>query len=431
MSDLTNPSSLKSSILSSGLVELFIGTIICGGFGNSLDAVSPLAFIQSFLLIIGFHRFTQRNGKTNSWFDILKSSIVLICFGSIGCAIGFSSVFGLPKTTFGTIIQVWGFGLLLSFLLTLFSIIPTYLFATRIPSFYFQVLVYPATTTFVWHTFIGSILGTFIAPANAVIDSIPLSRVAFMIGIAGISFIVVFVCTIIYLSIVLPTNKSTRSNIHENEDDTSNRPYFILNFKYILYLIFIFIFITIGGFINVSESIYQKNVLDIIPRNYQDMSCLYAQYAKNGTQDYNDLLTNTETRLAAGDAVVLWSEEGVDVLNENEESYLLNQAQTLTKTYNKGYLGITYRKQIGNNLYTNQFALITPEGNIAWNYHKAYPVPLVEDNIQAGVAILPTYQTTNLGKLGGSICFDMDYPNFIRQAGSQHVDLMLHPSWTW
>ncbi len=38
---------------------------------------------------------------------------------------------------------------------------------------------------------------------------------------------------------------------------------------------------------------------------------------------------------------------------------------------------------------------------------------------------------TNYGKVSGAICFDVDFPQYIVQAGRQHVDLFLQPSWTW
>ena len=110
-------------------------------------------------------------------------------------------------------------------------------------------------------------------------------------------------------------------------------------------------------------------------------------------------------------------------------------ASDLAKTYSNGYIGLSYLKQANddnNSLKkTNHFTLITPNGKVAWNYEKANPVPIVESDITAGPAILPTFDSPTLGKLGGSICFDLDYPEFVKQAGFKHVDLMLQPSWTW
>jgi apolipoprotein N-acyltransferase len=69
-------------------------------------------------------------------------------------------------------------------------------------------------------------------------------------------------------------------------------------------------------------------------------------------------------------------------------------------------------------------------------------------DVKAGPDKIPTYDS-EYGKLAGSICFDMDFPTYIRQAGVQETgwyftaatryirdnawcaDIMLQPSWTW
>ena len=65
-----------------------------------------------------------------------------------------------------------------------------------------------------------------------------------------------------------------------------------------------------------------------------------------------------------------------------------------------------------------------------WRYKKAHPVPVVESNVKAGPAELPTAHSA-YGKLSGAICFDLDFPQYIAGAGREAVDLFLQPSWTW
>lgn len=48
-----------------------------------------------------------------------------------------------------------------------------------------------------------------------------------------------------------------------------------------------------------------------------------------------------------------------------------------------------------------------------------------------GPPVLPVAESPRLGRLGGAICFDMDFPGFLRQAGAAGVDLLLQPSNTW
>jgi len=95
------------------------------------------------------------------------------------------------------------------------------------------------------------------------------------------------------------------------------------------------------------------------------------------------------------------------------------------------YVGVSYLKTVrGDDLSTNHFALVSSDpdpdhpdlAQPLWNYRKAFPVPLVEADVRAGPAELPVHRSQGLGlTLGGAICFDMDFPSFILQAGAKKV----------
>lgn len=57
-------------------------------------------------------------------------------------------------------------------------------------------------------------------------------------------------------------------------------------------------------------------------------------------------------------------------------------------------------------------------------YHKAHPVPSIEADVKAGPYKLQ-WVDTPYGRIGAAICFDFNYPTFIRQAGKDGVDIML------
>ena len=80
---------------------------------------------------------------------------------------------------------------------------------------------------------------------------------------------------------------------------------------------------------------------------------------------------------------------------------------------------------------TNRFTLISPDGAIAWIYEKAFPVPIVEANTMPGPRKLPLYESEQYGRISGAICFDLDFPDYIRGAGVNQVSIFLQPSWTW
>ena len=93
------------------------------------------------------------------------------------------------------------------------------------------------------------------------------------------------------------------------------------------------------------------------------------------------------------------------------------------------YVGVSYLKTVrGDDLSTAHFALVSSDPDHPdltqplWNYRKAFPVPLEETDVRAGPAELPVHRSQGLGlTLGGAICFDMDFPSYILQAGAKKV----------
>mmetsp|Transcript_58822 Transcript_58822/g.120347 ORF Transcript_58822/g.120347 Transcript_58822/m.120347 type:complete len:264 (-) Transcript_58822:60-851(-) len=137
--------------------------------------------------------------------------------------------------------------------------------------------------------------------------------------------------------------------------------------------------------------------------------------------------------ITAQDTIVLWSETAAVVHTDEEEASMLQQAKELVASApaKQSFLGVTYSlRKVGEEA-DNVFALIAPDGQLAWKYIKSHPVPFVEAGVRAGPSVLPTYDDERLGRMGGAICFDLDYDNFLLQAGMKGVSLLLQPSWTW
>lgn len=76
----------------------------------------------------------------------------------------------------------------------------------------------------------------------------------------------------------------------------------------------------------------------------------------------------------------------------------------------------------------NKAMAFTPEGELAFTYHKAKPVP--GEPIRAGSGIIPTLDTP-FGRLGAMMCFDADFPELSRQAASRGIDILAVPSNDW
>jgi apolipoprotein N-acyltransferase len=73
----------------------------------------------------------------------------------------------------------------------------------------------------------------------------------------------------------------------------------------------------------------------------------------------------------------------------------------------------------------NKLWMVTPEGQIAYEYTKTKSwYPTDSDGVIHFV-------DTPYGRIASALCFDMDFPSFIQQAGRQSVDIMLVPAFDW
>jgi apolipoprotein N-acyltransferase len=144
-----------------------------------------------------------------------------------------------------------------------------------------------------------------------------------------------------------------------------------------------------------------------------------------------ELLSRTDREARAGAQVVFWSEEAAFVRKQNEAS-LLTQAQTLART-DQIYLGLSLAVWTAGQLrpLENKIVLIDPTGKIDFQFLKARPTPGPESAMaQVPDGKLPL-AATPFGRLSTAICYDMDFPSLIAQAGKQSVDIMLSPAGDW
>ncbi|KAG2501955.1 hypothetical protein HYH03_000453 [Edaphochlamys debaryana] len=198
----------------------------------------------------------------------------------------------------------------------------------------------------------------------------------------------------------------------------------------------------IGGGLSYQHQFWQRPIDELVAREQRlSASCLSEQGARVGSEAYVWLWQKTAERVQAGDHFVLWAEEAVDLDGDEQEAALLEQGAQLLRVHGSAagpggaYLGLCYQKWGGAGApagrSTNHFVLLGgPNGSLVWDYRKAYPVPVVEAQVVPGPPVLPTADSP-YGRLGGAICFDLDRPSYIRQAGAARVDLLLQPSWTW
>lgn len=379
---------------------------VFSGLGNSLEPVTVLSWLHIYCLIIGIEGL-----NLNKWSYTISVIIFLIIIQAIGFCIGFSTIFGYPHSTPGTIFQTFAVGLIYWALVILLALIPHYYLRRRYPRSSYTLFVYPICETAVSIVLIGNVVSTFPSIGNSVLDFAPLVQVSALVGLAGIEFYLVLSATW--------TAYLTLGYITKNSRIFSR----FIGFSLILFII--------TGFIIQSDSFYQRNVASQITPVWK-ASCVFGQTEKYGSESYEMVWQNTKDRILEKSNFILWAEETVEIHSDEEEQDIIQRGINLTMLSNgTSYLGLGYYKRKHNaNKATNHFTLITPDGKVAWNYRKAHPVPGVEDEVEAGPLEVPTYDSI-YGKLSGSICFDLDFPNTIKQAGERKVDIFLQPSWTW
>ncbi|KAG0201930.1 hypothetical protein BGX33_010010 [Mortierella sp. NVP41] len=265
----------------------------------------------------------------------------------------------------------------------------------------------------------------------------PMVQWASVAGIAGIEFFMVWASVILYRTWVrhVRLESAAEDNKHWTELGVETRfrlprVYRRLAFAPTPTFLFVALFIYLFGsmrFWNGTGDFYMKPLADTMLPTVQ-ASCVIGAYDSNDLAQY---LNKTVEFAKQGSKIIIWSETSVITKGSQQRNELWATARNISTTYGL-YLGITYSQYDDDSFIMNKnmFTLFDPKGQILFEYQKAHPVIMVETTTIAGPNKLPVADS-GYGRLGGAICFDMDFQNFIAQAGDQKVDILLQPSWTW
>ena len=153
------------------------------------------------------------------------------------------------------------------------------------------------------------------------------------------------------------------------------------------------------------------------------------------TQPLNAYLAAQSRREAqAGAKVVFWPEGQAVAAKESEAELIELGRQTARGESNYLGMGMVVMQRENQELkIENRFLFLDPEGHTLFDYTKQNPVPGGE----ASSAVIPIHDYrlptvgTPYGRIAAAICFDMDFPRFMRQAGEARADMILAPSNDW
>jgi apolipoprotein N-acyltransferase len=137
--------------------------------------------------------------------------------------------------------------------------------------------------------------------------------------------------------------------------------------------------------------------------------------------------------VAENGAKIVSFQEFAMTINEEDENKLREQYKRIAKE-NNIYLSITYAYFKKEGKGENIHLLIDKTGEIQLDYTKRYLFgfgPFGESAVfNKGPEIIQSADTP-YGKIGISICRDVGFSSFMRQASRANVDIMLSPSYDW
>ena len=149
----------------------------------------------------------------------------------------------------------------------------------------------------------------------------------------------------------------------------------------------------------------------------QETQAVHAQY-----------LAMTETAVADGAKIILWPELAITGVEEDVQA-AITQGQALAEEAGV-YLAMPTFTFFPDSERPAENVLFVagPDGNIVLE-HVKYGGNILEGSLKGSGEIQAV--ETEYGHLSGIICWDTNYPNIVRQAGRQNVNILLSPSKEW
>jgi apolipoprotein N-acyltransferase len=154
------------------------------------------------------------------------------------------------------------------------------------------------------------------------------------------------------------------------------------------------------------------------------------------THPYDERMSAIEerTQIAAanGSKIVAFHELAM-LIDEEDRDRFITRSQEIAKE-NKVYFGIDYGYYVKDGKGANQFLLIDDNGNTLLTYDKKYLLGIGDIGETAafnkGPEIMQSVDTP-YGRLGLSVCREIDMAKYLVQAGRQNVDIMISPAHEW
>jgi apolipoprotein N-acyltransferase len=192
------------------------------------------------------------------------------------------------------------------------------------------------------------------------------------------------------------------------------------------------------GMLKPSLSTKQGDVVKIaaivlIPEDGKTVSMenIWAEKLYSPFEETLSRIENLTFTAAENEARIISFQEHAITIDTKDEARLRREYQRIARE-NHVYLSITYSYYSNTEKGENKHLLIDDGGEVLLDYSKRYLLGIGKYGetmvFKKGPEIIQAADTP-YGKIGISICRDMDFLAFIRQAGKSKVDIMLSPSY--
>lgn len=151
---------------------------------------------------------------------------------------------------------------------------------------------------------------------------------------------------------------------------------------------------------------------------------------KERTRELNQYLFDKSVEEAnSGAKIVFWAEGNGTILKEEEQQVYNQASETALEHAIFLGIGIAVFDYTNPKYLENKFVLFDPSGKKVIDYWKGISVPGVEapvsNNKSSGIQKIKT----EYGVISAAICFDLDFPRYLKQAKGS--DMLLAPSNDW
>lgn len=338
-----------------------------------------------------------------------KWGLVIAAIG-LGFAYVFSLYEPLSNSNISPLMRV-----LYCFLFALVLVYPSFLvdrfFNKRLQGI-LNTLVFPAA--FVVIEYVNSLISpfsTFGFAAYTQYENLPLIQLSSITGIWGIAFLLMWFSSVV--------NYVWERGFKWNE----------IKVPFVAYFSVIIAVLTFGG-LRLNQ-LYDGNLVRVaISSLSYDSRAMFTNAIETGKAP--DLAMNMkafdkffESTANMRVKIIVWQEYALTVAEADIESlkkYVSNKVK-IRGVYCTLPVGIAVKGKNKNQL-KNCVYLFGPDGNEIAEYTKSYTAPWETSEKETKEV---TVIKTDLAILAMTICFDMDFPSLIRQAGAMNSDIMLAP----